>query len=148
MSTRLSELKPAEGSKKGLRRVGRGNGSGWGCTSGRGNNGQKSRSGYSRRFGFEGGQMPLYRRVPKRGFTNPFRKVYDIVNIEDLQRVEGEVITVEAMKKAGLVRINSTLVKILGNGEIEKAVTVEAHKFTRSALEKIEKAGGRAQVVE
>lgn len=92
--------------------------------------------------------MPLYRRIPKRGFKNPFRKVYDVVNIEDLQRVEGEVITVEAMKKAGLVRINSTLVKILGNGEIEKAVTVEAHKFTRSALDKIEKAGGRAQVVE
>lgn len=148
MGVKLNNLKPAEGSTKGRRRIGRGNGSGWGCTAGRGNNGQKSRAGYSRRFGFEGGQMPLYRRIPKRGFKNPFRTEYDVVNVSDLQRVEADVITIEEMKKAGLIRINADLVKVLGNGELEKAVTVEAHKFTKSALEKIEKSGGRAQVVE
>ncbi|MBN2726023.1 50S ribosomal protein L15 [Candidatus Mcinerneyibacteriota bacterium] len=144
---KLDDLRPAEGSRRNSRRVGRGNGSGWGCTAGRGNNGQKARAGYSRRFGFEGGQMPLYRRVPKRGFKNPFRVEYDIVNVGDLSRVEAEVITVEEMKKSGLVRINAGLVKILGEGDLEKPVTVEAHRFSQTAREKIEKAGGKAQVI-
>ncbi|HOO60533.1 MAG TPA: 50S ribosomal protein L15 [Candidatus Mcinerneyibacteriales bacterium] len=144
---KLDDLRPAEGSRRNSRRVGRGNGSGWGCTAGRGNNGQKARAGYSRRFGFEGGQMPLYRRVPKRGFKNPFRVEYDIVNVGDLSRVEAEVITVEEMKKNGLVRINAGLVKILGEGDLEKPVTVEAHRFSQTAREKIEKAGGKAQVI-
>ncbi|HPE29187.1 MAG TPA: 50S ribosomal protein L15 [Candidatus Mcinerneyibacteriales bacterium] len=144
---KLDDLRPAEGSSRKSRRVGRGNGSGWGCTAGRGNNGQKARAGYSRRFGFEGGQMPLYRRVPKRGFKNPFRVEYDIVNVGDLARIEAEVITVEEMKKSGLVRINADLVKILGEGDLEKPVTVEAHRFSQTAREKIEKAGGKAQVI-
>jgi large subunit ribosomal protein L15 len=147
MAIKLDDLRPAEGSRRNSRRVGRGNGSGWGCTAGRGNNGQKARAGYSRRFGFEGGQMPLYRRVPKRGFKNPFRVEYDIVNVGDLSRVEAEVITVEEMKKNGLVRINAGLVKILGEGDLEKPVTVEAHRFSQTAREKIEKAGGKAQVI-
>jgi large subunit ribosomal protein L15 len=91
--------------------------------------------------------MPLYRRVPKRGFKNPFRVEYDIVNVGDLSRVEAEVITVEEMKKNGLVRINAGLVKILGEGDLEKPVTVEAHRFSQTAREKIEKAGGKAQVI-
>ncbi len=147
MAMKLDDLRPAEGSSRKSRRVGRGNGSGWGCTAGRGNNGQKARAGYSRRFGFEGGQMPLYRRVPKRGFKNPFRVEYDIVNVGDLARIEAEVITVEEMKKSGLVRINADLVKILGEGDLEKPVTVEAHRFSQTAREKIEKAGGKAQVI-
>ena len=147
MAMKLDDLRPAEGSSRKSRRVGRGNGSGWGCTAGRGNNGQKARAGYSRRFGFEGGQMPLYRRVPKRGFKNPFRVEYDIVNVGDLARVEAEVITVDEMKKSGLVRINADLVKILGEGDLEKPVTVEAHRFSQTAREKIEKAGGKAQVI-
>ena len=147
MAMKLDDLRPAEGSSRKSRRVGRGNGSGCGCTAGRGNNGQKARAGYSRRFGFEGGQMPLYRRVPKRGFKNPFRVEYDIVNVGDLARIEAEVITVEEMKKSGLVRINADLVKILGEGDLEKPVTVEAHRFSQTAREKIEKAGGKAQVI-
>jgi len=147
MAMKLDDLRPAEGSSRKSRRIGRGNGSGWGCTAGRGNNGQKARAGYSRRFGFEGGQMPLYRRVPKRGFKNPFRVEYDIVNVGDLARVEAEVITVDEMKKSGLVRINADLVKILGEGDLEKPVTVEAHRFSQTAREKIEKAGGKAQVI-
>ena len=147
MAMKLDDLRPAEGSSRKSRRIGRGNGSGWGCTAGRGNNGQKARAGYSRRFGFEGGQMPLYRRVPKRGFKNPFRVEYDIVNVGDLARIEAEVITVEEMKKSGLVRINADLVKILGEGDLEKPVTVEAHRFSQTAREKIEKAGGKAQVI-
>jgi len=91
--------------------------------------------------------MPLYRRVPKRGFKNPFRVEYDIVNVGDLARIEAEVITVEEMKKSGLVRINADLVKILGEGDLEKPVTVEAHRFSQTAREKIEKAGGKAQVI-
>ena len=147
MAIKLDDLRPADGSKRKTKHVGRGNGSGWGCTAGRGNNGQKSRAGYSRRFGFEGGQMPLYRRIPKRGFKNPFRVEYDVVNVGDLARVEAETITVEEMKKCGLVRINANLVKILGEGDLEKPVTVEAHRFSQTAREKIEKAGGKAQVV-
>ena len=147
MTVKLTDLRPAS-KRQDRKRIGRGNGSGWGCTAGRGNNGQKARAGYSKKFGFEGGQMPLYRRLPKRGFKNPFRVEYSIVNLADLNRVDADIITLEEMKKNGLIRINATLVKVLGNGELEKAKTVEAHKFSKSALAKIEKVGGKAQVIE
>ena len=140
---KLHELSPAKGSKRSRKRIGRGPGSGTGKTAGRGHKGQKSRSGYSRRLGFEGGQMPLIRRVPKRGFTNIFRKTYRTVNVNRLNAFEaGSVIDVEAMQHAGLLRKGRTEVKILGNGDLEVALTVRAHKFTRTAAQKIEKAGG------
>lgn len=148
MATKLHDLRPDEGAKKTRKRVGRGNGSGQGCTAGKGSNGQKARSGYAKRSGFEGGQMPLYRRLPKRGFKNPFRVEYDVVNVGDLESIKASVITIDEMKKAGLIRINATLVKILSSGDCTKAITVEAHKFSKTAAEKIEKAGGKAQVIE
>jgi large subunit ribosomal protein L15 len=145
---RLHELKPAPGSRRNPKRVGRGPGSGLGKTAGRGHNGQKSRSGYSRRRGFEGGQMPLHRRLPKRGFTNIFRKEYRIVNVERLAVFEaGSAVDPAAMLEAGLLRKGSTQVKVLGDGALNVALTVRAHKFTRSAVEKIEAAGGTAEVV-
>ena len=144
---RLHELKPAPGSRRNPKRVGRGPGSGLGKTAGRGHNGQKSRSGYSRRRGFEGGQMPLHRRLPKRGFTNIFRKEYRIVNVERLAAFEaGSAVDPAAMLEAGLLRKGSTPVKVLGDGALTVALTVRAHKFTRSAIEKIEAAGGTAEV--
>ena len=145
---RLHELKPAPGSRRNPKRVGRGPGSGLGKTAGRGHNGQKSRSGYSRRRGFEGGQMPLHRRLPKRGFTNIFRKEYRIVNVERLAAFEaGSAVDPAAMLEAGLLRKGTTPVKVLGDGALTVALTVRAHKFTRSAIEKIEAAGGTAEVV-
>ena len=137
---KLHDISPAEGSKQKKKRVGRGPGSGLGKTAGRGHKGQKSRSGYSRRPGFEGGQMPLIRRVPKRGFTNVFRTEYAILNVRDLEGLEGEV-TPESLADKGLVRAGMP-VKILGDGEIGAALTVVAHKFSASAREKIEAAGG------
>ena len=130
-------------------RVGRGPGSGNGKTSGRGQKGQKSRSGGGVRVGFEGGQMPLARRLPKRGFKNPFRKIYTEVNVELLNRFEnGTEITAELLKSTGAIsKIEKDGVKILGEGTLEKAVTVKAAKFTASAQEKIEKAGGKAELV-
>ncbi len=148
MATKLHDLRPDEGAKHKRNRVGRGNGSGNGCTAGKGSNGQKARSGYAKRSGFEGGQMPLYRRLPKRGFKNMFRIEYEVVNVGDLGDIKAPIITIEELKKAGLIRINATLVKVLSNGELSKAVTVEAHKFSKAAAEKIEKAGGKAQVIE
>jgi len=143
---KLHELKPAVGSRKSRKRVGRGPGSGTGKTSGRGHKGQKSRSGYKRRFGFEGGQMPLVRRLPKRGFTNLFRRAYRTVNVNRLNVFEaGSVIDVEAMQVAGLLRKGRTEVKILGNGDLSVALTVCAHKFTRTAAQKIEAAGGKIE---
>ena len=141
---KLSELKAAPGSRKNRKRVGRGIGSGTGKTSGRGQKGQKSRSGGNPHPWFEGGQMPLYRRLPKRGFTNIFRKEFDIVNLGQLVGLDmKDPITPEVMKKKGLIRkVNS--VKILGNGELSGILVVHAHKFSRSALEKIEKPGGKA----
>ena len=141
---KLSELKAASGSRKNRKRIGRGTGSGTGKTSGRGQKGQKSRSGGNPHPWFEGGQMPLYRRLPKRGFTNIFRKEYEIVNLAQLAGLEMKnPITPEIMKEKGMIReINS--VKILGNGELSGAVTVHAHKFSRSAIDKIEKSGGKA----
>jgi large subunit ribosomal protein L15 len=127
--------------------VGRGPGSGLGKTAGRGEKGQKSRSGYSRKRGFEGGQMPLVRRVPKRGFHNPFRKEYAIVNLDRLAKLEGDEFSPETLQKQGVVKNLHAGLKILGNGEISRAVTVTAHRFTKSAREKIEAAGGKVEVI-
>ncbi|MDX1631154.1 MAG: 50S ribosomal protein L15 [Thermoanaerobaculia bacterium] len=141
---KLHDIAPAEGSTHKKKRVGRGNGSGFGTTAGRGHKGQRSRSGYSRRPGFEGGQMPLIRRVPKRGFSNrKFRTEYAIVNVGDLQGLQGEV-NPETLVSAGLCR-EGMPVKILGDGELDTALTVTAHKFSRSAREKIEAAGGSCE---
>ncbi len=140
---KLHELSPAKGSKHKKKRVGRGPGSGIGKTSGRGEKGQKSRTGYSGRPGFEGGQMPLVRRVPKRGFTNIWKTEYSVVNLSQLADLEGEV-TPEVLLEHGLVR-SGKKVKVLGDGEIGKALTVVANKFSKSAREKIEAAGGRCE---
>ena len=145
---KLSSLKPAAGSRKNRKRVGRGPGSGTGKTSARGENGQKSRSGYSRKRGFEGGQMPLKRRVPKRGFKNIFRTEYRTVNVDRLNELPaGSTVTPELLQKAGLLRKGHNPVKVLGNGELKVALTVQAHKYTGSAAEKIKAAGGSAEVI-
>ena len=145
---KLHELKPATGARRPRRRVGRGPGSGVGKTSGRGHNGQKSRSGYSSKRGFEGGQMPLHRRLPKRGFVNLFRKNFRTVNIDRLNGLEsGTVVGPEALQAAGLLRKGRDDVKVLGNGEIKIALTVQAHKFTKAAAQKIEAAGGKAELI-
>ncbi len=140
---KLHELSPAKGSRRSPKRVGRGPGSGTGKTAGRGHKGQKSRSGYSRRLGFEGGQMPLIRRVPKRGFTNIFRKQVAVVNLRDLAGFEGEV-TPESLLERGLVR-RGLAVKILGEGDVSSPLAVKAHRFSRSARAKIEAAGGSCE---
>ncbi|HBL30360.1 MAG TPA: 50S ribosomal protein L15 [Acidobacteria bacterium] len=140
---KLHELSPAAGSKHSRKRVGRGPGSGIGKTSGRGEKGQKSRTGYSGRPGFEGGQMPLVRRVPKRGFTNIFRTEYAVVNVGDLAELEG-VVTPESLSLHGLVRAGQP-VKVLGGGEIATALQVRASKFSKSARAKIEAAGGTCE---
>ncbi len=140
---KLHDLSPAKGSRKSPKRIGRGPGSGTGKTAGRGHKGQKSRSGYSRRLGFEGGQMPLIRRVPKRGFTNIFRKEIAVVNLRDLADFEGEV-TPESLAERGLVR-RGLPVKILGDGELSAALEVKAHHFSKSARSKIEAAGGSCE---
>ncbi|MGE5494877.1 MAG: 50S ribosomal protein L15 [Burkholderiales bacterium] len=146
---KLNELKPAPGARKEKKRVGRGIGSGMGKTSTRGQTGQNSRSGGGKGPGFEGGQMPLSRRLPKRGFTNIFAKEYSIVNVGDLNRFEdGTEVTAELLKKERLVRQVLDGVKILGNGELTKKLTVKAAKFTKTATEKIVAAGGTAEVVE
>ncbi|MHB1399504.1 MAG: 50S ribosomal protein L15 [Trichloromonadaceae bacterium] len=144
----LSNLKPALGSTKTRKRIGRGAGSGLGKTSGKGHKGQKARSGGSIKAGFEGGQMPLQRRLPKRGFTSLDKKVYALVNLRDLELFEaGSVIDVEALALAGLVNKVIDGVKILGDGELTKALTIKAHKFSKSAQEKIEAAGGKVEVI-
>ncbi|MCH9650264.1 MAG: 50S ribosomal protein L15 [Deltaproteobacteria bacterium] len=140
---KLHELSPAKGSKHKRKRVGRGPGSGLGKTAGRGHKGQKSRAGYSRRLGFEGGQMPLIRRVPKRGFTNIFRVSYSVVNLSQLEGFEGDV-NPESLLEAGMVR-KGARVKILGDGECSSAFKVTAHKFSKSARDKIEAAGGSCE---
>lgn len=145
---KMHELKPAEGSRKARKRVGRGIGSGHGKTAGRGHKGQKARSGGGVPIGFEGGQMPLYRRLPKRGFKNPTRKEYAIVNLETLNRFEdGAVITPEFLKEQGVVKNLKDGLKILGDGELKVKLTVKAHKFSQSALSKIEAAGGKTEVI-
>ena len=144
---KLSELKATPGSRKDRKRIGRGTGSGTGKTSGRGQKGQKSRSGGNPHPWFEGGQMPLYRRLPKRGFTNIFRKEYEIVNLAQLAGLgKKDPITPEVMKEKGMIR-KVDFVKILGNGELSEAITVHAQKFSRSAVDKIEKAGGKVVTI-
>lgn len=143
----LHTLKPPKGSKKNRKRVGRGAGSGMGETSGRGHKGQKARSGGSKRAGHEGGQMPIYRRLPKRGFHNFHRTEYQIVNVADLVRCKEKELTQETLIAAGLVKKSTIPVKILGNGKLDKAYTVKAHAFSKSAKEKIEQAGGKAFLV-
>lgn len=145
---KLHELKPSEGSRKTRNRVGRGVGSGNGKTSGRGHNGQNSRSGGGVRPGFEGGQMPIIRRLPKRGFTNPTRKEYAIVNLETLNRFdEGSEVTPALLIETGVISNEKSGIKILGNGAIEKKLTIRAHKFSNSAKEAIEAAGGKTEVI-
>jgi large subunit ribosomal protein L15 len=144
----LSNLKPKKGSRHAKKRVGRGPGSGHGKTSSRGEKGQKSRSGYSSQLGFEGGQMPLHRRLPKRGFTNIFKEEFSVLNVADLDQFEsGSTVDTAALRKAGLVK-GRAKVKVLGNGEISKKLTVIADKFSESARTKIEAAGGTCQVTQ
>jgi len=143
----LSNLHPAKGSRKARRRVGRGPGSGMGKTAGRGTKGQKSISGYSRKRGFEGGQMPLHRRVPKRGFTNIFRKEYKVINLDRLEKVNKNKITIRELMEEGFIKKESESVKILGRGKISSPKTIHAHKFSDSAKKKIEKAGGKAVLI-
>jgi len=136
--------------KHAKKRVGRGQGSGNGKTAGRGHKGAKSRSGFKHKRGFEGGQMPLHRRVPKRGFHNPFRIEYAVVNLDTLGEVfdAGSSVTPELLRERGLVRVTGAPIKVLGRGDLAKKLTVHAHKFSGSAAEKIAKAGGLAQVIE
>ena len=145
---RLDELKPTEGSKFTSKRVGRGIGSGTGKTSGKGHKGQNARSGGGVRPGFEGGQMPLYRRLPKRGFKNIFAKQYVAINVSELERFEnGTEVTAELLKETGVVSKTLDGIKVLGRGELTKKLTVKVAKFSASAAEKIEKAGGKAEVI-
>ena len=146
MPISLNSIRPAKGSTHKKKRVGRGPGSGLGKTAGRGEKGQKSRSGYSRKIGFEGGQMPLHRRLPKRGFTNIFKKRWLEVSLAALDRAfeANEEITPELLHDRGLIKKAKHDVVVLGNGELSKALRISAHRFTKSAREKIEKAGGAA----
>ncbi len=143
----LSSLHPAKGSKKSRKRIGRGPGSGHGKTAGRGTKGQKSISGYSRKRGFEGGQMPLHRRLPKRGFTNIFKKEYSEINLDKLGQIKKQEIKLKDLKAAGIIKKESEIIKVLGRGDISSSKTIHAHKFSRSALKKIEKAGGKAILI-
>jgi large subunit ribosomal protein L15 len=145
---RIEELSPRPGAKQDRKRVGRGDGSGHGKTSCRGEKGQKSRAGGAKRPGFEGGQMPLVRRIPKRGFTNIFREEYTIVNLRDLARLSGiDTVGPDQLFDGGLVKKLGAGIKVLGHGELDRAVTVQAHKFSKSAVQKIEAAGGKAEVI-
>ncbi len=144
----LHEMKPATGARKSRKRIGRGIGSGFGKTSGKGHKGQNARSGGGVRLGFEGGQTPLFQRLPKRGFTNINRKEYAIVNLDSLNLFdEGTEITPELLIESGVVSKAKSGIKILGNGTLEKKMTVKAHKFSASAKEAIEKAGGQTEVI-
>jgi len=146
---RINELSPAENSKRAPKRLGRGIGSTLGKTSGKGHKGQNARSGGGVRPGFEGGQMPLTRRLPQRGFNNQFRKVYSVVNVEDLNRLEeNTVVTQEVLRENNIIsKIEPAGLKVLGNGNLTKALQVKAVKFSKSAVEKIEKAGGSIEVL-
>jgi len=145
----LNNLRPPKGAKHAKKRIGRGQGSGNGKTAGRGHKGAKSRSGFKFKRGFEGGQMPLHRRVPKRGFHNHFRIEYDVINLDTLsERFDaGAVITPETLREAGLLQGRGRLVKVLARGEVSKALTVRAHKFSGKAAEKISAAGGQAEAL-
>ena len=145
---KLNTIQPAFGSKSASHRVGRGVGSGWGKTAGRGHKGQKSRAGGFHKVGFEGGQMPLQRRLPKRGFNNIFATKYVTIKVSDLEKFEaGATVDTEALLKAGIISKTLDGVKVLGNGELTKAVNVKVAAYTASAKEKIEKAGGKAEVM-
>ncbi|HCW03922.1 MAG TPA: 50S ribosomal protein L15 [Clostridium sp.] len=145
---KLHELQPALGSRKAQKRVGRGTGSGLGRNAGRGEKGQNARSGGGVKPGFEGGQMPLYRRLPKRGFTNIFAKEYAVINIDRLNVFEdGAVVTPEVLLEKGIVSKLYDGVKILGNGDLQKSLTVKVTKFSKTAAEKIEAAGGKVEVI-
>lgn len=146
---RLNELKASEGSRTTKKIVGRGPGSGLGKTSGKGHKGQNARSGGGVKPWFEGGQLPLYRRLPKRGFSNAkFKTEYAVINLDDLNRFEdGTVVTPELLKETGLVKQQLSGIKVLGNGTLEKKLTIKAHKFSKSAIEKIEKNGSKIEVM-
>src|SRR6187399_820938 len=146
----LSNLRPPKGAKHAKKRVGRGPGSGHGKTASRGSKGAKSRSGFRFKRGFEGGQMPLHRRVPKRGFTNPFRIEFEVVNLDTLAEVfeAGSSVTPDVLRERGLVRQSRARIKVLGRGDITKKLTVQAHKFSGTAAEKIAAAGGTTEVLE
>lgn len=146
---KLHDLRRPEGANKDRKRLGRGPGSGTGKTAGKGHKGAKARTGYSHRPWFEGGQMPLQRRVPKRGFTNNFRTEYDVVNVRDLDRVVGELVTPEVLHQLGLVNLNKNRpVKLLGQGETDRKLTVRVHKVSDGARQKIEAAGGTVELLE
>jgi large subunit ribosomal protein L15 len=144
----LSNLRPPKGQKHKKQRIGQGMGTGRGKYSGRGAKGAKSISGYSKMRGFEGGQMPLHRRLPKRGFTNIFRKEYAILNIATLEKLEGDSFTPESLLAAGVIKKLQSGLKILGNGELTRKISVQAHVYSQSALDKIQNAGGTAEVLE
>lgn len=145
---KLHELRAVPGATKAPKRKGRGTATGQGKTAGRGMNGQNSRSGGGTKPGFEGGQMPLYRRIPKRGFTNIWATEYTVLNVDDLNRFDaGTVVTPALLKEVGLVKQVKDGIKILGDGTLEKNITVQAHKFSKTAIEKIESAGGKAEVI-
>ena len=143
----LSGLKPPKGQVKGRKRIGRGMGSGHGKTSTRGSKGQRAGTGFHQKRGFEGGQMPLHRRLPKRGFTNIFKKRFAIVNLGKLEKLEGDTFTVDSLLAAGVIHKVHDGLKILGTGVLTRKITVEAHHFSKSALEKIQVSGGTAQVI-
>jgi len=148
MAYNLSTIRAPKKANENKKRIGRGMGSGMGKTSTRGHKGQGSRSGSRQKRGFEGGQMPLHRRLPKRGFYNPFRVEYQVVNLADLATLGETEITPEVLRKSRLVKGKNSLIKVLGDGELKSAITVHAHKFSKSAQEKISKAGGKAEIVQ
>src|ERR1700679_1307107 len=143
----LSDLRPPKGQKQKKQRIGQGMGTGRGKYSGRGAKGARSISGYSIMRGFEGGQMPLHRRLPKRGFTNIFKKQYSIVNLKDLEKLEGDTFTVDSLIERGIINKLGDGLKVLASGEITRSIDIEAHIFSKSAAEKIQKAGGQARAV-
>jgi len=143
----LSGLRPPAGQKKVRKRVGRGMGSGHGKTSARGHKGQHAGTGFSQKRGFEGGQMPLHRRLPKRGFTNIFKKQFAIVNLRQLEKLEGDTFNADRLIELGAIRKVGDGLKILGTGQLTRRITVEAHQFSKSAMEKIQNAGGTAQLI-
>jgi large subunit ribosomal protein L15 len=143
----LSGLRPPAGQKKGRKRIGRGMGSGHGKTATRGSKGQHAGTGFSQKRGFEGGQMPLHRRLPKRGFTNIFKKRFAIVNLGKLDKLPGDAFTLDILTEMGIVKKAGDGLKILGTGQLTRSISVEAHQFSKSAVAKIEKAGGKAHVI-
>ena len=143
----LSNLRPPAGQKKARKRIGRGMGSGHGKTATRGSKGQRAGTGFGQKRGFEGGQMPIHRRLPKRGFTNIFKKQYAIVNLGKLEKLEGDSFNADRLFELGVIKKLGDGLKILGTGQLTRKITVEAHHFSKSAVEKIQKAGGAAKVI-